>query len=705
MRNLDFNKVRDGHPELEETGKKIEKQLNNSHDGDTDSEQDISTSSDVEENKDHKNEAAAKIQKIYRSSLFSRNETRKAEAANKIQGLHKYFAAKPKFKYITWADAIASSNILGIDYDICHAELLDNYKASKAASVRKKASQGEADFYKKTEGSALAFIKNNLKGLVAAYENSEKLETRQKESVKEIVEQFGIQYQLEMGAFVAACADKHDSFDTLFYQNAVGSTLESIVSSKNKKYDGVEGRQPFEIRERKVAGKTSPAPEGFTQAKKQSDAASSVQDAHNSADTVVAFKALCDRIKEKKVAVHNSVIDKHFSSDFEGRKVLAPISVKSSCASADGYNTAEGIRAFAKNLDPRLESLTLVRVDTAHIWTELQVAILEKARDCSEEELVEYMSRLFVMGEDGSLNKDSDTGFYQLNKESEEYKRVYQNTLDSGEEWQTKFFKPLVDVLKKNHFQEEEKLIDDSVKDVYSRLDDAKSEKVFAENFKYKSRCAEEMDQVDKIIESYNEKLLPLIKGWWLSSGNMGDAFAEETTKTTPTSRLATLSIVVMLIDNNIFVDTVNKIAAEAKKGKGRYQYSTETLKSIKQKAIDEIEDIFSKNDELKQKLDSKLDAILSTQDGVYQDEGYVEEQLSDFQHDDYEYILEITYRYGRDEGVAEADAVEGDQREDWKILRRLEDLEKIKEYCRHIRPKCSVAAKNLACERTVLKP
>ena len=695
MRNSDFDEVGNGYPERGKTWK-IKKQLDNSHDDYTDSEQDISTSSDVEENKDRENKAAAKIhkaaakiQKICRSSLFYRNETRKAEAANKIQGLHKYFAAKPKpkFKYITWADAIASSNILGIDYDICHAELLDNYKASKAASVRKKASQGEADFYKKTEGSALAFIKNNLKGLVAAYENSEKLETRQKESVKEIVEQFGIQYQLEMGAFVAACADKHDSFDTLFYQNAVGSTLESIVSSKNKKYDGVEGRQPFEIRERKVAGKRS-----------KGDAAPSEEDAHDSADTVVAFKALCDRIRVKPRAMNNSVYDKHFSPDFEGRKVLAPISVKSSCASADGYNTAEGIRGFAKNLDPRLESLTLVRVDTAHIWTELQVAILEKARDCSEEELVEYMSRLFVMGEDGSLNKDSDTGFYQLNKESEEYKRVYQNTLDSGEEWQARFFKPLADVLKKNHFKEEEKLIDASVNDVYSRLDDAKSEKVFAENFKYKSRCAEEMDQVDKIIESYNEKLLPLLKGWWLSSANMGDAFPEETTKTTPTSRLATLSIVVMLIDNNIFVDTVNKIAAERKKSKGRYIYSTETLKSIKQKAIDEIEDIFSKNDELKQKLDSKLDAILSTQDGVYQDEGYVEEQLSDFQHDDYEYILEVTYRYGRNEAPVEADGHESnaDTHET--------DIEKIKEYCRHnMRPKGSVTADNVAYHDVLL--
>jgi hypothetical protein len=653
MRKLSFNEGGNGDPELEETRKDIKEKLNNSQDDDTDSEQDTSTSSDGEYDKDPENKAAAKIQRMCRNSLFSRNETRKAEAANKIQGLYKYFAAKPKpkFKYITWAGAKNSDNILGIKYSLSHIELLKKYKDSKLASERKEPAHGEADFYKKAAGSAKAFIKSNLDDLVAAYKGNEKLRPGQKETVKEIVEHFGIQYQLEMGAFVAACADKHDSFDTLFYQNAVGSTLESIVAEKNERYKTVDGRKPFEIRERKTSGNSVSGSREEAATTVAPDPANRGQTIFLPTAIILAFKALCDEIIDKNKYVASDVaIDKHFSTDFEGRKVLAPISIKSSCAAADGYNTADGIKGFVKSLDPRLEELTLVRVDTAHIWTELQVAILKKAKTCTETEFNDYLGSLFCKAEDGSFVVDEITGFYTLDKGSNIYKEIYKSTATSGEEWEKEFFLPMVDAFKKNHFTDKHELsIHAGISEKCSALNPNDAKKVFEEGFKYKSRYEEERDQVRQISKSYNAKLMPLIKDWLIASTGVDSTFAEQDTVKDPLERLGTLSIVVTLIDNNIFVDTVNKIAAEEKINKGmnaRYVFSKETLISIKRKANIEIKQLLADNEPMRKGLYDLLEYVLDP----------ITPCTTDSLSDDHEYILQIINGYVLDEGVKNAD-------------------------------------------------
>jgi hypothetical protein len=542
-------------------------------------------------------------------------EVKNAEA---IEPLAREAANPAKFKYLTWDEFKTESNFLGVDYEASHEELLEKYLASKEAHGKPGTKKSKKDnFYNKVIDSSEVFIKTQLKDLVDDYKNNSSLTDGQKRAVEKIVKDIGIQYQLEMGAFVAACTDKQEPYDTLFYQNAVGSTLESIVAEKNESNEVVAARVPFEIRQRKTLSNN-------VSGSREEAATIAAPDPKNLGRTIflptamiLAFKALCDKIiATNKYVVPDVAIDKHFSTDFEGRKVIAPICVASSRAAANGYNTEKGIKTFVEDLDPRLEELTLVRCDTAHIWTELQVAILQKAKDCTGDELQSYISKLFNTNEDGSPVVEEGTGFYKLNKTSEIYEDIYNSTVAAGKDWERKFFCPMYDVFKEHHFKDPA-YIHAGVTEKYKTLHTSKDGAVtteFEKQTEYKSTYDQELEEIEKLRKNYCEKLLPLIKVWLCDSMGLEFSFEQKDAMKEPRKRLGALSLVMLLMDNSIFAGTLSTVAAEDKKNKGlngRYIFNKGTLIDITEKATKEVVKVLGDNQCIKDELYSLVDQIL----------------------------------------------------------------------------------------------
>ncbi len=479
-------------------------------------------------------------------------------------------------------------------------------------------------FYKKVIDSSEIFIQTQLKDLVYGYKNNRSLTDEQKRAIEKIVKDIGIQYQLEIGAFVAACTDKHESYDTLFYQNAVGSTLESIVAEKNELYNDESGRKPFEIRQRKILNKsTYILTENFSG--KLMPYIESVDDALVDAintSNILNFKHLCDRIVAGGTSVTN----------FEGRKVIAPICVASSRAAATGYNTEQGIKTFVEDLDPRLEELTLVRCDTAHIWTELQVAILTKAACTNEQDFDDYIYELFEK-EGGSFVVEEGTGFYKLNTNSEIYRDIYNKTVAAGVDWERKFFHPMIDVFKEHHFKDADDICAGVTKK-YNKLEPSEDASLGFEDVEYKSTYDQELEEIEKLRKIYCEKWKPLIGNWLLEVVEPSGALVIEMAKD-PLKRLGALSLVINYMDNSIFIDTLNTLVAKYKRIKHlafRQNLNKQLLENIKEFATKDFVKVLGDNQCIKDELYSLVNQIL-------------EDQQPDLpQNPDEEFILPMVY-------------------------------------------------------------
>ena len=321
-----------------------------------------------------------------------------------------------KFNYITWEEFKRSGNSLGLDYQKSYNKLFDKYNDSFGEKGNKR-----SPFYHKTIEAAKTFIKNKYSDKkVTTYKKNAHLSEEQKTKVENILLELGIQYQLEMATIVVACLDKPESYDTLYYQNAVGSSLESIVAEHNNVRP--KGYNAFEIREKrklkiKIAHETTEAIKNPEKEKKKTT--EDIPGHFTDYITVGTFKLMCESIVADSPTEHLSgeraFLEPEYSNDYKGRKVIAPISISSSCAAAAGYNTEVGVQGLLQELDPNVEELTLVRCDAVHLWTELQAKVHDIAATGTSENLEMYLGKIFDLDEENEFVLDEATGFRKLN--------------------------------------------------------------------------------------------------------------------------------------------------------------------------------------------------------------------------------------------------------------------------------------------------
>ena len=321
-----------------------------------------------------------------------------------------------KFNYITWEEFKRSGNSLGLDYQKSYNKLFDKYNDSFGEKGNKR-----SPFYHKTIEAAKTFIKNKYSDKkVTTYKKNAHLSEEQKTKVENILLELGIQYQLEMATIVVACLDKPESYDTLYYQNAVGSSLESIVAEHNNVRP--KGYNAFEIREKrklkiKIAHETTEAIKNTEEEKKKTT--EDIPGHFTDYITVGTFKLMCESIVADSPTEHLSgeraFLEPEYSNDYKGRKVIAPISISSSCAAAAGYNTEVGVQGLLQELDPNVEELTLVRCDAVHLWTELQAKVHDIAATGTSENLEMYLGKIFDLDEENEFVLDEATGFRKLN--------------------------------------------------------------------------------------------------------------------------------------------------------------------------------------------------------------------------------------------------------------------------------------------------
>jgi hypothetical protein len=282
-------------------------------------------------------------------------------------------------------------------------------------------------FYYRTNVAAKRLISTKYKDPNILYKNNKNLSKNQKTSIEKKKLELGIQYQLEMATIVVACLDKPESYDTLYYQNAVGSSLESIVAGHNKSRS--KEYKSFEIREKRKlkvnsdgvskgsSGKGNPESDPqIDGVKKEPSDKKGFYETLEEINTTITFKHMCEKIlhRQSHISGNDDYLNKHYKADYKGRKVIAPISISSSCAAAAGYNTEEGVQGLLQELDPNVEELTLVRCDSVHIWTELQSKIPEAAANAqTNDEFDSFLKEIFEI--DGAMEfvRDKKTVFFK----------------------------------------------------------------------------------------------------------------------------------------------------------------------------------------------------------------------------------------------------------------------------------------------------
>lgn len=415
------------------------------------------------------------------------------------------------FKYSTWNDILDPNNKdeLGIDYYANHETLKNLFSEGQRLKQipAKKRPPGSADMlevYDTIYGSSKKFVSSNLDDKIRAMYTNRSLTKEQSSFIYESVVWLGILYQLEIGAFVASCCESKE-YDTLFYQNSVGPAVRNVVSRYNSK-KGI-GQNEFSVRQRPKLNLTDVSNNGKVKARQttsQEDLTEAKKVEGVSFDTILRLNKLREIIDNH---IYDQVkIESQFSSDFENKKVVATISVKCKSAEAKDYNSGAGLKLFMESLDPRLNKLFLVRVDTAHVWTNSQVYLLEEAAKCEsyEDFYANHLSQIFAMRSQTSLLMDKD-GLPTINKESELWKQLVDEVLKEGVDWESTYFADILKVLSENHF------VDGGMEPRYTEL--ASQSELRWRNFKYKSKLEQEKIEADK-LKSIASDLEDFIDGW-----------------------------------------------------------------------------------------------------------------------------------------------------------------------------------------------
>ncbi len=402
------------------------------------------------------------------------------------------------FEYLGWDEL--SEKFIGDKY---RSEIIRSYEAGSVKPKKAKELGLNLDVYKNDKAmynllhrAADDFIESNLSVQFKKLIGNDILTVEQKNFVKDIVHSLGVLYQVEVASLtLECCATGH--YDTLFYQKDIGPVIAKLV---NLYTNGVDIRQrPKEIL-RSISEETT-SPE-IDSPDNEEPSYSDFLRAFGSLSTLHTFIQ-----EDLESCLHDT--SGQFSSNYNGKKVLATISVACSAASAKDYNTDEGLKLFIEALDPRLQNLTLLRVDTAHIWTELQCKVLDLATTCGDyNEFEGHIESLFVTNADSM--PDFKTKLPEVNEESEIWTICYALVKKAGEDWENLYFQKLLNVLKSNHFVSHQSFIDPryySTGGATASWLDYKYESRYSKELKIIQKAKDCSPIIDKTLKKYIEEI------------------------------------------------------------------------------------------------------------------------------------------------------------------------------------------------------
>jgi hypothetical protein len=538
----------------------------------------------------------------YSQHELERTKSEGTETTSSETTYLEYLSEKRDLNYITWDEMKENGLCYGIDFKASFADLKEQYyqgKIQKESRSKKKNGKGSV-IYDSIRGSSNKFLHNNLKELVQEVNNNSSLSSDNKKNIIDMAYQLGLHYQIEIGAFVLATANSEKSLlDTIYYQKPVGPAVREVVSYANQTND-----VNFKIRERASTFKfssaigineSSPQDLQLSGSPPQTKYTIAPEEHTTSSLAVLRFIIKCIIDNYEKISKEGN-----FGVDFEGKNVVFPISVASSYAEAKGYNTEDGLKQQLEALDPRLNSLCVVRVDTAHIWTELQVILLKEAAKTKDYKnfFDEIVSNIFEV-ENGEIMQDS-AGMPYVKSSSSLWVNTQQEMLAAGSNWEERFFPKIFNILKENHFKDST-----SIQDNLSLI--ARRGVPF-ENYKYISSYYIESKQVASIRKVENE-LLDLISKWADSLRHQGQS--QEASSEEKLTRLEYLSLMLCLLDNKKLIDELRSDLKSVPKFS--YYFAEESLNATKELLKNEVETILKQDDEDVVRFKEDVDRIIDT--------------------------------------------------------------------------------------------
>lgn len=445
--------------------------------------------------------------------------------------------------------------------DINFPEFSPSFPLTDGETISTKSAK---DIFKSARGKAQAFLSKDI-----AKRHIEKIKPEFKQDAYDLALTLGVNYQLDLAAFVLSCSEIKNSsddytYDTLFYKDAAGSVLEKVIDTS------------MDIRKRAYADEeVTKVPEFSIKHRYSSprNASERTFSKEASSDQITqamgGFQSLlwvADAIGELLADIDVQQVN------FEGLQVVAPVSVACNGASASSYNTDEGIKDFLEYISPSVKSLTIIIVDEPHVYTEYQMHFLKSASECkNEEDYIKLKRDIFKFSDNGSeIYLDDYSNLPQLNKESDTYSSMKNSIQKFSDIWDDKFRMKTLNCLHQNHFTKKEHVETSLLSDI-----DKFSSTVF-NDYKYKSKYDKDTDfinkckQLEALIDSTLQRLLTDIA----SSASTYRLFKAKSTKKESQEDISNIRCGVMvlrlLIDNELF-----KAKAKAK------HYSFEALQKF----------------------------------------------------------------------------------------------------------------------------
>ena len=264
----------------------------------------------------------------------------------------------------------------------------------------------------------------------------------------------GQRYLLDTGALLAFLG-KTD-FNTIFYKNPLGSVMVKVLEDVNSQ---------LQMRERDFdsLGEVSKPRSG------SSDEVETLMPRHY--QELDACLRILDDLRNPPTPRGNGThLDETFALNFDGKRVVIPISVRGMSFEAKSYNTEKGVEALARHITEGVERVCFLLVDAPHVSSDLQVELIKELAayvDLPEvgktpDALAQILSKYFEM--DPVTNKPiyrhagSKRGLQKrrlpiVNTRGKLYIDILAQNNKHGSEWRKKYLPVLANTFKNVHFK------------------------------------------------------------------------------------------------------------------------------------------------------------------------------------------------------------------------------------------------------------